>query len=48
LLPMHVKRGDRVLVSKFAGHDIELDGQMYLLIAQRDVLGILRAGVVVG
>ena len=48
LLPMHVKAGQTVLIGRFAGHEVELDGVEYVLIAQRDVLGILKPGTVVG
>ena len=33
--------GDRVLFAKYSGVDIEENGQKFLLLSERDVLGIL-------
>ena len=38
---MDVKVGDRVLFSKYAGTEIKLDGQEYLIMRQDDILGKL-------
>ena len=40
-LPMDVKEGDRVLYSKFAGTEVKLDGNEYLVLAARDLLAIV-------
>ena len=40
-LPMDVSVGDRVLYSKYAGTEIKLDGNEYLVLAARDVLAIV-------
>jgi chaperonin GroES len=40
-LPMEVKEGDRVLYSKFAGTEVKIDGQEYLVLSQRDLLAIV-------
>ena len=42
VLPLEVKSGDKVLFSKYAGTDLKLDGQEYLMITESDVLGILN------
>lgn len=42
VLPLEVKKGDRVLFSKYAGTDLKLDGEEYLMINESDVLGILN------
>ena len=34
-----VKAGDRVLVSKYAGTEIEIDGDEYLIVRQDEILG---------
>ena len=39
--PMDVKKGDRVLFSKYAGNDITLDGNDYVIMREDDILGIL-------
>jgi chaperonin GroES len=41
-LPMDVKKGDRVLYSKFAGTEIKLDGKEYLVLSSRDLLAIVN------
>ena len=40
-LPMDVSAGDRVLYSKYAGTEVKLDGQEYLVLSARDVLAIV-------
>ena len=39
--PLDVKPGDRVLLGKYAGNEIKVDGQDYLIIREDEVLGIL-------
>jgi chaperonin GroES len=36
-----VKAGDRVLVSKYGGTELERDGEKYVLLSEDDILGIL-------
>ncbi|MGM0376010.1 MAG: co-chaperone GroES [Bacteroidota bacterium] len=38
--PMEVKVGDTVLYGKFAGTELNIDGEDYLLISQNDILYI--------
>ncbi len=38
---MQVKQGDTVLYGKYAGTEIELDGEKYLIMRQSDVVAIL-------
>ncbi len=38
--PLDVKAGDYVLVGKYAGTEIKLDGQEYLIVREEEVLGI--------
>lgn len=40
--PMEVKVGDKVLYGKFAGQEITIDEEDYLLISQSDVLFITK------
>lgn len=40
--PMEVKIGDKVLFSKYAGTDLKLGADEYLMITESDVLGILN------
>ena len=36
--PMILKQGDQVLYGKYAGTELEFDGEKYLIIKQQDVL----------
>ncbi len=38
---MHLKAGDTVLYGKYAGTELEFDGETYLIMRQSDVLAIL-------
>lgn len=37
-----VKVGDRVVYSKYAGSEVKLDDQEYLIISEKDILGIVE------
>jgi len=39
-LPMEVKEGDKVLFAKYAGTEVKLDDQEYLILRDTDVLAI--------
>ncbi len=36
-----VKTGDRVLISKYGGTEVKIDGESYLIMREDDILGIL-------
>ena len=36
-----VKKGDKVIISKYGGTDVKLDGDVHLLLREDDILGIL-------
>jgi chaperonin GroES len=40
--PLDVKKGDKVLFTKYAGNEIQLDGDEHLIIREDDVLAVLR------
>jgi chaperonin GroES len=40
--PMDVKKGDRVLFSKYAGSEIKVDGVEHIFMREDDILGILE------
>ena len=42
LVPMDVKKGDRILYGKYSGTEIKLNGQEYLIMHQDDILGIVE------
>ena len=38
---MEVKVGDQVLYGKYAGQEIQIDGETYLIMKQNDILAII-------
>ena len=40
-IKLEVKKGDKVLYSKYAGTEIKVDGEDYLLMREDDILGII-------
>jgi len=40
--PLDVKKGDKVLFSKYAGTEVNIDGDEHLIIREDDVLGVLE------
>ena len=41
-IAMYVKVGDKVLLSKYAGTEVKLDGQEYTIVKQSDILAIVK------
>jgi chaperonin GroES len=41
-VPLDVKEGDRVLFGKYAGTEIKLDGEEYLIMREDDILGVIE------
>ncbi len=41
LIPFTVKAGDKVLISKYGGTEIKVDGESYLIMREDDILGII-------
>lgn len=39
---MEVKVGDRVLFSKFAGTEVKVDGQEYIILKQEEILAVME------
>ena len=42
LIPFTVKKGDRVLISKYGGTEIKIDGKDYLIMREEDILGVIE------
>jgi chaperonin GroES len=40
IIPLDVKVGDAVLIGKYAGTEIKLDSQEYLIVREDDILGV--------
>ena len=41
-VPLEVKKGDRVLFGKYAGTEVKVDGNEYLIMREEDVLGVIE------
>ena len=41
VFPLAVKEGDRILFGKYAGTEIKLDGEDFLIMKEEEVLGII-------
>ena len=41
-VPLTVKAGDKVLVGKWSGTEVKIDGQEYLILKEDEVLGIIH------
>jgi len=42
VIPMNVKKGDKVLYSKYGGTEIDYEGKKYLIMAESDVLAVME------
>ena len=42
VVPMEVKVGDQVIYSKYAGTDVKLDDEEYIVVRQSDILAIIQ------
>ena len=41
-IKMEVKKGDKVIVSKYAGTEVKYDGEEYIIVKQYDILAIVE------
>ncbi len=41
LVPMQVKKGDKILFGKYSGSEVKLEGEEYLIMKEDDVLAIV-------
>lgn len=39
---MYVKAGDKVIFSKYAGTEVKLDGEEFIIVRQSDILAIVE------
>ena len=42
LMPLDVKKGDRILFSKYSGTEVNIEGDEHLIIREDDVLGVVE------
>lgn len=40
-IPFNVKKGDRVLMPKYGGTEVKVDGKEYQILREDDILGII-------
>ena len=45
LIPIDVKKGDRVLFGKWSGTEVKLDGVEYLIMKESDIMGVIEQAV---
>jgi chaperonin GroES len=45
LIPIDLKKGDRVLFGKWSGTEVKLDGVDYLIMKESDIMGVLHETV---
>jgi chaperonin GroES len=43
IIPLDVKKGDRILFSKWSGTEVTIDGTEYLVMKESDIVGIVEA-----
>ena len=41
-VPLEVKKGNRVLYAKYAGTEVKIDGEEYLIMKEDDILAIIE------
>ncbi|MCC6292264.1 MAG: co-chaperone GroES [Bryobacterales bacterium] len=44
LIALEVQVGDRILFGKYAGNEIKIDGEEYLILREDEILGVLESG----
>ena len=44
LIPIDLKKGDRVLFGKWSGTEVKLDGVEYLIMKESDIMGVIEGG----
>jgi chaperonin GroES len=42
LMPLNVKKGDRILFSTYAGTEVKIGGEEHLIMREEDVLGVIE------
>ncbi|MGE0093909.1 MAG: co-chaperone GroES [Alphaproteobacteria bacterium] len=42
LVPLDVKKGDRVLFGKWSGNEVKIDGEELLIMKESDIMGVIE------
>ena len=45
LVPLDVKKGDKVLFGKWSGAEVKIDGQDLLIMKESDILGVIEGAI---
>ena len=45
LVPLDVKKGDKVLFGKWSGTEVKIDGQDLLIMKEADILGVIEGAI---
>jgi len=40
--PLEVKKGDKILFSKYGGTEISIDGESYLILSEEEILAVIE------
>lgn len=43
VIPLDVKKGDKVIFGKWSGNEVKLNGQELLIMKESDIMGVLEA-----
>ncbi len=43
ILPLNVKHGDKVVIKKWAGTEIKIEGVEHLIVKEDEILGIIKS-----
>lgn len=41
VIPLDVKKGDKIIFGKYAGNEVKIDGEEYVIMNESDVMGII-------
>jgi chaperonin GroES len=42
VVPLEVKKGDRILIGKYSGTDVTIDDEEYIILREEDILAIIK------
>lgn len=41
-VPLEVKKGDRILIGKYVGTEVKIDGEEHIILREEDVLAVIE------
>ena len=44
LVPLDVRKGDKILFGKWSGTEVKMNGEEYLIMKESDIMGIITSG----